>query len=354
MTENARTHRSRLHRVGIGGLAGGSRGPAGAAWEPDEGIYSGNSAPVGSMCGVPLISWRRRVAPDTCAAALWLPSGRCSKPCQGLIDRRFARASCAGVSTSGAGCGCSPPGRRARASRASVPGILDRHRCGSVWTWTRKSNSTLLRQRRNHVVAQVVGRHAPERHAGDGRDHLGARRERVHHRLALAEQIRHAAPVAGAERVVLGLVPQALHEEIEQVRVERIEEVEHRHVAEAPDLELGILAGVRGDEGRRAHAHHVLGALLILEELGAGTSMIFMAMLTKPTSRISSGRFGPAGEAHVRRKLRGRGKMPRRMCSGRSSRMRLGAHDAMGLGVAAALGGARPVGPPDNHPRNCR
>ena len=30
--------------------------------------------------------------------------------------------------------------------------------------------------------------------------------------------------------------------------------------------------------------------------LGPGTSMIFMAMLTKPTSRMSSGRLGPGPE----------------------------------------------------------
>ena len=62
--------------------------------------------------------------------------------------------------------------------------------------------------------------------------------------------------------------PQALLDHVEQVGVERVEEVGDAGLGAHPALQLGVLADVGRDEAGRGDQDQVLGALLVLHELG--------------------------------------------------------------------------------------
>ena len=190
----------------------------------------------------------------------------------------------------------------------------------------------------DHRVAQVVVRRAARqpRHA---RSLLPARGERVLHRLPFAEQVRDAAEVVALERARLRLRPEQLHDRVEDVRVARIHEVERRRVLEAPVLELRVGARVGRDERRRRDAEHVLRELLVVEELRPRHAHELDAHAHEAdvvdVRRHVRPRPGEADPRAVGARLREDAApqvLGQVVADGE-----LGPHDAVGLGVAAAL-----------------
>ena len=118
-------------------------------------------------------------------------------------------------------------------------GVLDRHqkRIG-LHLQHDVELDVLLGQRRDHRLTQVVVAAGGTASRGTGVRVAQARPERVLHRLAFAEQVRHAAEVLVLERAGLGLCPEHLHERVQDVRVPGIEEVEQRRVLQLQLLEL--------------------------------------------------------------------------------------------------------------------
>ena len=74
---------------------------------------------------------------------------------------------------------------------------------------------------------------------------------------------------AARQRAKMGIILKS-REEIEQMRVFRVEEVVERHVEQAPVLELGVFAGIRCHEGRRADGDQVLREPLLICQLFPG------------------------------------------------------------------------------------
>ena len=96
----------------------------------------------------------------------------------------------------------------------------------------------------------------------------GFRPHRVLHRLAFAQQVRHAAEVGRLERTALRLDPQALHDQIEDVRTSEVQEVEDLRVLDALDFcscALALVSGVTKVGGETPNI--VLGELLLVHQL---------------------------------------------------------------------------------------
>ncbi len=197
-------------------------------------------------------------------------------------------------------------------------------------------------ERGDHGSAQVVvGR--PERQARNRRALRARRPDRVLHRLAVAEQVRHATEVRRLERAALGLDPERLHDSVEQVRPREVDEVVDRRVLQALDLQLRVGAHVGRDEGRRRNAEHVLGELLLVHQLRAGDAHQLDADAHEADVVDVGGDVrARAREAHPRAVgLRlGEDAVPE-LCRQAVVDDELGADDAVRLGVAAALEAAR-------------
>ena len=147
------------------------------------------------------------------------------------------------------------------------PVVLDRHQVGvGLQLQADVELDVARRERRDHGVPQVVvGR--TEGKPRDARALLGLRPDRVLHRLALAEQVRHAAEVGRLERARLRLDPEPLHHEVEHVRLPEVQEVEDLRVLEAPELQVRVRLDVLRHEGWRRHAEHVERVLLLVHQL---------------------------------------------------------------------------------------
>ena len=212
----------------------------------------------------------------------------------------------------------------------------------------RKSSSTSpCSSAFDHGLAQVVvGR--PQRQARDRRLLVRLRPHRVLHRLPFSQQVGHAAEVRRLERTRLGLDPQPLHDEVEQVRIAEVHEVEDRRVLQAVELQVRVRARVRRHERRRRHAEHVLRVFLpallpLPQQLAAGNPHQLDADAHEPHV-VDVGRhvWPRPGEAHpgaIGLGLREDAVTELRRQAVVDDELR--AHDAMGLGVAAALESAR-------------
>src|SRR5262245_50173495 len=124
-------------------------------------------------------------------------------------------------------------------------------------------------QRGDHRVSQVVVGW-PQREARNTCALLRFRPDRVLHGLPFPEQIWHAAEVWRLERTSLRLDPQALHDQVEDMRAAEIEKIEKLRVLQALDLELRVRVGVRRNERGRRDTKHVERVLLVVHELFAG------------------------------------------------------------------------------------
>ena len=199
-----------------------------------------------------------------------------------------------------------------------------------------------LVQRLDHVVAQIVVRRS-QRQARNLPGHAGPGIEGVLHGLPLAEQIGHAAIVALAKRIALGLIPQRLHPEVEQMVVARVEEIPQGRLLKAPDLQPGVGTAVWGDEGRRADAEEILSVRLVLHQLGPRHAHHLDGHAHEADVIDVLGHCGSGtGIAHPGGKAPRRGEdttaQVRRQAAADGN---LASHQAMGLGVAAALKMAR-------------
>ena len=153
---------------------------------------------------------------------------------------------------------------------------------------------------------------------------FGLRPDRVLHRLALAEQVRHAAEVGRLERARLRLDPEPLHHEVEHVRPAEVQEVEDLGVLEAPELRSG--QGAQGANGRpprpqgamRSCAHRC--ALHRLGRLAAQSGR----QVAHPPRRARAARQGSGRNAGERRAVRQAGRAPRRRDLFRAARRERG------------------------------
>ena len=180
-------------------------------------------------------------------ARFWFPSGRCSgTQCHGLKDRLWANASCAGLSNRWRGSRrvATGTGRDSRSGQRTDAFSMGM-RWASVCICTRKSNSTSCRASvaRHRLAEVVVGR--PPRQAGHPAPGSQSGPEGVLHGPAFAEEVRDASPVRGLERAGLGPGPQPLHHPVQEMRVERVDEVEERRALQAGRLQLRVLPDVR-------------------------------------------------------------------------------------------------------------
>ena len=163
---------------------------------------------------------------------------------------------------------------------------------------------------------------------------------RVVHRLTVAEQVRHAAVVLDLERVGVRARVEALHDAVEVVRVERVDEVQHRRTGGHLALELQVLDDVRGGERRRADPGEVLGQLLVVEQLRPGHAHQLETDAEDAVVVQVGGRERPGtGEADPcpKRGLGGEHTTPKVIREVRQH-AELTPHHAVGLGVPRPLG----------------
>ena len=121
-------------------------------------------------------------------------------------------------------------------------------------------------QRRDHGIAQiVVGR--TERQPRDWRSLIRLRPHRILHRLAFAQQVRHAAKVRSFERAALRLDEQRLHDHVQDVGPLEVEEMKNLRVLQAPLLQVRIRLRIRRHKGGRGDAEHVQREFLLLHQL---------------------------------------------------------------------------------------